>query len=640
MAQRTPPRRNIPIGAEVQRDGSVHFRVWAPHAKIIEVVIEGNEESVRPSRAAHTSRGLKREPGGYHSGIVAGARVGTLYRYRVDRKNSLLPDPASRFQPDGPHGPSEVVDPSTFRWSDRRWKGVAATGQVLYELHVGTFTQEGTWIAAAEHLHELATIGITVVEIMPVADFPGRFGWGYDGVCMFAPTRLYGVPDDFRAFVDRAHAEKIAVILDVVFNHLGPDGNYLREFAPEYFSQRYKTEWGEAINFDGKSSGPVREFYLSCARYWIQEFHLDGLRIDATQAFFDASDDHILRCIVRDARKAARGRSVIIVGESEPQRAELMRPIENGGFGMDMLWNDDFHHSAIVAITGRTEAYFTDYRGTPQELLSSVKWGYLFQGQFYKWQDKGRGSNAWGVPRYRFVNYLQNHDQLPNAGIGRRLHTLVGPSRLRAMTALFLLGPGTPLIFQGEEFGASTPFHYFADHQGELAKFVFQGRKKFLSQFRSAATPEIQARIPDPRDPHTFESSKLKSGDRLNSSEVFHLYRDLLRLRHHDDVLKGASEGVLDGAVLGDETLVIRFFSEKKDDRLLIVNLGRALHLDLVSEPLLAPFDAKTWTLFWSSEDPCYGGQGTPSLIVDEGWEIPGHAAILLKPGEKGERHG
>jgi maltooligosyltrehalose trehalohydrolase len=509
----------------------------------------------------------------------------------------------------------------------------------LYEIHVGTFTQEGTWEAAAEQLHELAELGITILEVMPVADFPGRFGWGYDGVSMYAPTRLYGTPDGFRRFVDRAHVEGIGVILDVVFNHLGPDGNYLKEFAPGYFSQRYRTEWGDAINFDGRESGPVREFFLANACYWIREFHLDGLRIDATQAFFDVSDDHILRALVREVHQSARPKSVVIVGESEPQRAELMRPFKENGFGMDMLWNDDFHHTAIVAVSGRTEAYFTDYHGTPQELISSLKWGYLFQGQFYKWQDKPRGSNAWGIPRFRFVNYLQNHDQLPNAGIGKRLHTLVGPARLRAVTALFLLGPGTPLIFQGEEFGASTPFHYFADHQGELATFVFKGRKKFLSQFRSAATPEMQALIPDPGDPHTFESSKLNFGDRQASKGVYQLYRDLLRLRHHDPVLRRGAECPLDGAVLGGEALVIRFFGERKDDRLLIVNLGRELHLDPVSEPLLAPFDGKSWMTLWSSEDPRYGGEGTPPLIVAVGWDIPGHAAIVLRPGEKGETH-
>ncbi len=640
MARHSSLHRRIPVGAEVQKDGTVHFRVWAPSAKTVEVVIEGSDESVRPSSAARTSRGLKHEAGGYFSGIVAGARVGTLYRYRLDEESQLLPDPASRFQPDGPHGPSEVIDPSSFSWSDKKWKGVSPKGQVLYEMHIGTFTQEGTWEAAATQLHELAEVGMTLLEVMPVADFPGRFGWGYDGVDMFAPTHLYGRPDDFRKFVDQAHAEGIGVILDVVFNHLGPDGNYLKKFTPEYFTSRHKTEWGDAINFDGKESGPVREFFLANACYWMSEYHLDGLRIDATQAFFDESDDHILRAIVREVHKSAKRKSVVIVGESEPQRAELMRPMDRQGFGMDMLWNDDFHHAAIVAVTGRTEAYFTDYHGTPQELISCAKWGYLFQGQRYSWQRKPRGSIAWDIPRYQFVDYLQNHDQVPNAGIGRRLHVLCGPAQYRAITTLFLLGPGTPLLFQGEEFGASTPFHYFADHRGELARFVVEGRKKFLSQFRSSATPEVQALIPDPGDPHTFEISKLNFADREHSKEIYQLHRDLLHLRHSDSVLQSIDECRIDGAVLAPETLVLRYFSDRKDDRLLILNLGRDFRLDPMPEPLLAPFDGMTWTVLWSSEDPRYGGYGVPSAIVQERWIIPGYAALLLAPASKGGAHG
>jgi maltooligosyltrehalose trehalohydrolase len=511
-------------------------------------------------------------------------------------------------------------------------------------MHVGTFTREGTWAAAATQLRELAETGITLIEMMPVGDFPGRFGWGYDGVCLYAPTRLYGRPDDFRNFVDRAHGEGIGVILDVVFNHLGPDGNYLKEYTPDYFTDRYSTEWGEAVNFDGDDAKPVREFFLACACYWVTEFHLDGLRIDATQAFFDGSDDHILRALVRETRRSAGKRSIVIVGESEPQRAELMRPLKDDGFGMDMLWNDDFHHTATVAVTGRMEAYFTDYLGTPQELISNAKYGYLFQGQRYKWQNKPRGANAWDIPRHRFVNYLQNHDQLPNVEIGRRLHALVGPARYRAITALFLLGPGTPLLFQGEEFGALSPFHYFADHHAELGAMVREGRKKFLKQFRSAATLETQARIPDPGDPRTFESSKLDFEDRKRSGWIYRLHQDLLRLRHRDPVLKNGSERKLDGAVLAGEAMVLRFFGDAMDDRLLVVNLGRELHLDPVPEPLLAPFEGKSWSPLWSSEDVRYGGHGTPPVVVKAGWRIPGHGALLLipsdePPADEGGRH-
>jgi len=370
-------QRRYPIGAEPAPAGGVHFRVWAPIRQELEVRIEQGPVIE-----------LTREPDGYFSGWVEEAKAGTLYRF------GQFSDPASRFQPDGPHGPSQVIDPSSFQWTDAEWKGASLEGQILYEVHIGTFTQQGTWSAAARELPELAGAGITVLEIMPVADFPGRFGWGYDGVGLFAPVWLYGQPDDFRAFVNSAHNLGVAVILDVVYNHFGPDGNYLKEFSPAYFTGRYENDWGEAVNFDGPDSGPVREFVLTNAAYWIEEFHLDGLRLDATQQIFDASADHILAAVGRRVREAARGRATIIVGENEPQQAKLAAPLAQGGYGLDGLWNDDFHHSAIVAMTGRNEAYYTDYRGSPQEFVSAAKYGFLFQGQRYKWQKQRRGTPA------------------------------------------------------------------------------------------------------------------------------------------------------------------------------------------------------------------------------------------------------
>jgi maltooligosyltrehalose trehalohydrolase len=353
---------------------------------------------------------LQAEGNGYHSGRVAGAGARSLYRFRLDGGRAY-PDPASRFQPQGPHRPSQVIDPGTFAWIDRGWKGVTLPGQVLYEMHVGTFTREGTFAASAGQLDELARIGVTVLEVMPAAEFPGRFGWGYDGMDLFAPTRLYGTPDDFRRFVAAAHARGLGVILDVVYNHLGPEGNYLRQFAEAYFSDR-ETEWGEPLNFDGPDCGPVREFFTANAAYWIGEYHFDGLRLDATQRIFDDSQRHILADIGRSAREAARrsGREVILVAENEPQDTRLVRPLEQAGYGLDALWNDDFHHAARVALTGRTEAYYLDYRGTPQEFVSALKYGYPYQGQRYAWQKKRRGTPTFGLPPAAFVTYIQNHD--------------------------------------------------------------------------------------------------------------------------------------------------------------------------------------------------------------------------------------
>ncbi len=497
------PVRHLPIGAEPQSGGGVHFRVWAPRCREIVVEIEGLEPAA-----------LQSEPDGYFSLWSVPARAGMRYRFRLDRGEAALPDPASRFQPGGPHGPSEIVDPGAFAWTDHTWRGVAREQLIIYEMHIGTFTPEGSWEAAARELPALAELGITCLEIMPVAEFAGRFGWGYDGVDLFAPSRLYGQPDDFRRFVDRAHALGIAVILDVVYNHFGPDGNYLKLFSAAYFTDRHDNDWGEGINFDGPDSGPVREFFVANAGYWIDEYHLDGLRLDATQAIFDRSEDHILAAIVRQVRSAARDRITFVVAENEPQHAKLVRPAERGGYGLDALWNDDFHHSAMVALTGHHEAYYSDYRGRPGEFVAAAKHGFLYQGQRYQWQRKARGTPTLDLPAECFVVFLQNHDQVANSGTGERCHALTSPGRLRAMTAYLLLMPGIPMLFQGQEFGASSPFFYFADHEIGLSHDVREGRRLSLAQFPSLATSEMRAELADPGDIDTFRRSVLDLGER------------------------------------------------------------------------------------------------------------------------------
>lgn len=580
---------------------------------------------------------LDREGNGYFSGIILDAAPDMLYRYRLDRKNSY-PDPASRFQPDGPHGPSQIIDPGEFGWTDGNWRGIQLPGQIVYEMHIGTFTREGTWNEATLELEKLAQLGVTALEIMPVADFGGTFGWGYDGVDLYAPTRLYGMPDDFRRFVDCAHKIGLAVLLDVVYNHFGPDGAYFKDFSDDYFTDRYENEWGMAINFDGKNSAPVREFITANAAYWIAEFHIDGLRLDATQQILDSTSPHVLSEITQSARRAAPGRAIIIVAENEPQHVKLLRPIEQGGYGMDGLWNDDFHHSALVAVTGRNEAYYTDYHGTPQELVSALKWGYLYQGQRYSWQKQRRGTPAFGVSPAAFITYIQNHDQVANSGWGLRLHQLTSPGRCRAITALLLLARATPMLFQGEEFASSSPFLFFADHRPELAKAVRKGRAEFLTQFRTLATPEMQRLVPDPADRATFERCKLDLNEREAHSEAYALHCDLLRLRREDSVFQ--KQGSFDGAVLGSEAFLLRFFDAENGDRLLLVNLGLDLHLCIAPEPLLAPPERKRWDILWSSESPKYGGAGTAALETEDGWRIPGHAAVVLIPEtEKSNLH-
>lgn len=614
------------IGAEVVPAEGTRFRVWAPKCSRIDAVVETPRDSSRIFE-------LQKENGGYFSGFVADAMPGSLYRFRLDGKPALYPDPASRFQPEGPHGPSQIVDPRAFSWTDQSWRGVSRTGQVIYEMHIGTFTEEGTWEAARRELPELAATGITVLEVMPVADFPGRFGWGYDGVSLFAPTRLYGSPDDFRHFVDAAHALNLGVILDVVYNHFGPDGNYLRHFADAYFTDRYANEWGDAINFDGPDAGAVREFFLANAAYWIRDYHLDGLRLDATQQVFDASASHIIADLARTVRAAAPHRRTYLVAENEPQEARLVRPLEAGGYGLDALWNDDFHHSAVVALTGRNEAYYTDYWGKPQEFISAAKWGFLYQGQWYSWQKARRGQPALNLEPDRFVIFLENHDQVANSGRGLRLHCRTSPGRYRALTALLLLGPATPMLFQGQEFAASSPFFYFADHQPEMANLVREGRRKFLRQFASLVEFDGLSRLPDPDSGDTFARCKLNSNERQQNTEAVALHRDLLHLRRGDPTFCSPKRGSVDGAVLGPETFVLRFFGEDDADRLLVVNLGRDLKLREAPEPLLAPPENTTWTRLWSSEDWRYGGSGHATLESDQDyWKIPGEAAVVLAP--------
>ena len=613
----------MPIGAEFFADRSAtHLRVWAPGRFRVQVCFEGGCEPVA----------LHAEGNGYFSGFAQGIGPGARYQYRLDDEGPY-PDPASRYQPQGPHGFSQIIDPDPFPWTDQNWPGVSPKGLVIYELHLGTFTPAGTWSGAAEKLEYLRDTGINLIEVMPVADFVGKFGWGYDGVQLYAPASIYGTPDDMRGFIDRAHALGIGVILDVVYNHVGPDGNYLPAFSSAYFSTHQGTDWGPAINFDGEQSGPVREFFRENAVYWIREFHLDGLRFDATQDIHDTSKPHILAEISQAVRAAAAPRSIFLVGENEPQETNLVKPVEAGGCGLDALWNDDYHHTAMVALTGKREAYYNDYRGTPQEFVSAAKYGYLFQGQRYRWQKQRRGTPTYQMEHSAFVNFIQNHDQVANSATGKRIHELAAPGAVRAITALTLLMPGTPMLFQGQEFGSSSRFLFFADHKQELAEKIAQGRVQFLRQWRSLRRPDVAQYLHDPCSSETFQLCKLNHSEVQTHAETYALHRDLLRLRRFDTVIsRQAAEG-MDGAVLASHCFLLRFFSpDGMDDRLLIVNLGEDLELDPAPEPLLAPPQEMRWATLWSSDEPQYGGTGTAPLETKDGWRIPGLAAVVLRP--------
>lgn len=608
-------QRRYAVGAETDGNGS-HFRIWAPRRKTVAVVFSGREEP------------LVRETSGYFSGYVQGAGAGQRYRIRLDGNTDTYPDPGSRFQPEGPHGPSEIVNPALFQWQDRGWPGIRLKGQVLYELHAGTFTQAGTWRAAVERLKDIRSVGITTIELMPVAEFSGQFGWGYDGVDLFAPCHVYGRPDDLRGFVDAAHALGLGVILDVVYNHCGPDGCYLKTFSDDYFTSKYENEWGEALNFDGDSAHGLRDLVLANVRYWIEEFHFDGLRLDAVQTIHDSSSPHILACISQAAREAAGMRNVIVIAESENQNAIVARSISGGGYGIDAVWNDDFHHSAVAAITGHNGAYYSDHLGTAQEFVSAAKYGYLFQGQTYSWQRKSRGTPGFDLNPAQFVLCLENHDQVANSATGARLAALASPGRVRAFTALMLLLPGTPMLFQGQEFQSSRPFVYFADMPGDLRSAVSRGRGEFLGQFPNISP---QSLLP-PCDRTTFARCKLDWSEFADHSAAVALHGDLLALRREDAVFSAQEPRRLDGAVLGQEAFVLRFFGERGDDRLMFINYGPDLHRRSFAEPLIAPPEERKWRLLWSSEEPKYGGAGVAPFEDGKGWHLTGHSALVLCP--------
>ena len=605
-------------------DGGVLFRVWAPDHDRVEIVFDDG--------AAHA---MERAESGYFHAELPHARPGTRYRYRLDG-NRTLPDPASRFQPDGPHASSEVIDATTFEWSDAAWKGVEDRKHVVYELHVGTFTRAGTWRAATEQLPFLADLGISVIELMPVAEFDGEFNWGYDGVAPYAPAHVYGRPDDMRHFVDAAHAHGLGVILDVVYNHMGPSGCYMRDYSAAYFSTRYRTDWGEALNFDDEQSTPVRDFVLGNAEYWVRDFHIDGFRVDATQNIYDAGTPHVLTELTTRVRAAAAPRRPWLLAENEPQDRRLFDE-----FAFDAAWNDDFHHTATVALTGRREAYYSDYTGSAQELVSAAKWGYLFQGQFYEWQKKRRGSGPLRTAEARrFVHFLQNHDQIANSATGARVHALTSAAELRALTALLHLLPQHVMLFQGQEFNASAPFLFFADHEPELARKVHQGRRDSLRQFPSAALPEVQQVITDPAAASTFRSSQLDHTEHAQHAHVLRLHRDLMTIAREDRVFADADGSSLHGAVLGPAALVLRWLNDG-DDRLLVVNLGDDLALSPQAEPLLALPQEEQWQTVLATEDPVYGGAGAPAVAIDAPLMLPARCAFVLRPeAVKGKKDG
>lgn len=579
------------LGAIVGEDGTVRFRVWAPLAKGVSVrILSDGTSRIVP---------LGEEGRGYFSAVVEDVREGDRYLYLLDN-GTERPDPASRFQPEGVHGPSQVVDPRSFSWSDGAWKGRLLAEYVLYELHVGTFTVAGTFEAVIPWLDYLVDLGITAVELMPVAQFPGERNWGYDGVYPFAPQNCYGGPDGLRELINECHRRGLAVVLDVVYNHLGPEGNYLHGFGP-YFTARYRTPWGDAVNFDGPCSDEVRRYFIENGLYWVCECHVDALRLDAVHGIFDFSARHFLAELAAEVhRHAARlGREVHVIAESDLNDVRLVDPPERGGYGLDGQWNDDYHHILHTLLTGESDGYYQDFGGTRQ-LAKALKERFVYSGDYSCYRRRRHGNSAAGRPARRFVVFAQNHDQVGNRMFGERLPELVSFESLKLAACAVLLSPYVPLLFMGEEYGEQAPFLYFVSHgDPDLVAAVREGRKHEFRAFISRGEP------PDPGAAASFLRSKIDPEQRCSGDHavLFQFYKTLIALRRSVPALSVADDGELHVSTREDEKLVVM---ERWRGNSRVACLFNYDERDLVAR---LP-DGGTWRLLLASAASAWHGPG------------------------------
>jgi maltooligosyltrehalose trehalohydrolase len=594
------PARPPGFGA-VPEGAGVRFRVMATRGQIVRLdVLTG------PAAGAYTPIA---ERDGIAEFFVPGAQPGQRYHYIVDG-SPPRPDPASRFQPDGVHGPSEIVDPASFRWAHDEWQRPSARELVVYELHVGTFTPAGTFGAARGRLGDLRDLGITAIELMPVADFGGTRNWGYDGVCLYGPSRVYGRPDDLRALVDAAHGAGIAVFLDVVYNHLGPEGAYLTAFNPDYVTSRHSTPWGGAINLDGAGSALVRSFIIDNALHWIREYHLDGLRLDATHTLIDTSPTHVVAELVAMLRRHTPW-PLTVHAEDSRNLAHLFEPLQRGGWDVDGIWADDFHHVVRRHLAGDSESYYSAYAGTTAELARTIRQGWLFTGQFSAHKKAPRGTDASHVPMQQFVVCLQNHDQIGNRATGDRLHHAIEPAAWRAASVVLLTAPMTPLLFMGQEWAASTPFLFFTDLEPWFGSLVTEGRRREFRGFKAFADRATWDRIPDPQATSTHAASILNWEERETGVHrlTLNLYRELLRLRKAHVALGAAADPAGDADAVEGGALVMR--RQHGRDRFCVVARLSGTGPATAS---VAAFEGEP-TVVLSTEDDRYADDSMPPQI-------------------------
>jgi maltooligosyltrehalose trehalohydrolase len=575
------------VGANRLVDGSWEFLVWAPNARSVSLhLLRGGGELLEMASLAR----------GYFRRTVENPAPGARYFFQLDGTRDL-PDPASRYQPEGVHGPSEVVDLPHFQWTDQNWQGRTLERSIFYELHVGTYTAEGTFDALISRLPELADLGITTIELMPVAQFPGSRNWGYDGVYPFAPQNSYGGPESLQRFVNAAHEHSLSVALDVVYNHLGPEGNYLNAYGP-YFTDRYRTPWGQALNFDGAGSDEVRRFFIENALYWLEDYHFDALRLDAVHGIFDFSARHFLaelKCAVADLSKRL-GRMIHCIAENDLNDSRLLHNHEHGGYNLDAQWSDDFHHSVHRLLTGEDRGYYADFEGIAP-LASTLRDGWYYEGQYSHYRQRHHGNSPQGIAASKVVVCNQNHDQVGNRAAGERLSSLVNFEALKLAAGITLLSPFVPLLFMGEEYGETAPFQYFTSHgDPELVEAVRRGRREEFAAFGW----EQEKAVPDPQDESTFRRSRPDHSLRNEEPHrtLLRLYQNLIRTRREYDLGDPAPRSVRE---IGDSALLVLRQAERSQ-QLMVFNFGESpIPLDLPAFP-------GTWRMVMNSADASWNG--------------------------------